>query len=686
MLGTAVALALTLLLTGGVPAVARAAIADFPQCSDGVDNDNDGRVDYPVDNDCVSIDDDNESIDTGVFVTVSDNRDQVNPGDAVVYNITLKQERDNVKLIDVALHLPAQSSIVYVSDAGTIVNGSAFWPKVAVFKGYTRTISVHVVTSPYVQDGQLLVARVTADAVQATDTTRAVRSNNIPYVQNQLIVSITDNRQNALPTDTLDYVISVRNPESRGTVVDVRAGIPIALSVLDATPSAEGFNRDLIWRAVPFAPNEEKIFSFRARVDSRVYNHYPIQVVARAGNVVAYDRTIVGSVDGGPYSLFSSITDGEQTARRGDLLTYVIHIDNISGRLDTNASVDASLPIHSEFVYADEGGRWDGKNVRWLNLQVAPGGSRDLRFTVRVRSDAPDGFDLRATSYVQGYTATDVTLVDDNRPATGSSTYSTYPGPRGTGKYPFWPPVHNAAGSPLSVTKTVDKTEASAGDIVTYVITVQNNTGTDLQNVLVTDNFNASQVTIRSRGTGTIDGDRIVWTIATLKDGENRTFTYTGKLSSNLQAGTLVVNTARAVSGRYDSLGNGGMTAGNGSSSVGSGMGSMNDGQDDLGMPSGSDDSSLDGSTNGNDDDAMVGGVFGTNDQQNDQQYVGSSDDQPQVTVMPRTGVSDMFYAPFSSDSNLSPIARSSSAVLLWSGIALMGLGLGGLLGHKFLA
>lgn len=52
---------LALALMAGLVAAAPVALAEPPQCSDGIDNDNDGRIDYPDDVECGSAQDDSEA-------------------------------------------------------------------------------------------------------------------------------------------------------------------------------------------------------------------------------------------------------------------------------------------------------------------------------------------------------------------------------------------------------------------------------------------------------------------------------------------------------------------------------------------------------------------------------------------------------------------------------------------------
>ena len=87
ILSAMIALALALPLGGGLLTIP-VAHADYAQCSDGIDNDSDGQIDYPEDANCESIYDNSEWADNGVFVTVSDERDEIAPGASVTRNAT----------------------------------------------------------------------------------------------------------------------------------------------------------------------------------------------------------------------------------------------------------------------------------------------------------------------------------------------------------------------------------------------------------------------------------------------------------------------------------------------------------------------------------------------------------------------------------------------------------------------
>ncbi len=536
---------LTLTLTVGMSGMLVApqkALADRPACFDGIDNDNDGRIDYPTDFDCESIDDTSEWPDTGVFVSITDGKDKTAPSSTLVYQIRIRQEREAVKLVNLSVVLPPQLGITYVSDDGTSINGAAVWRNVAVFKGNERSFYVHAQVAPNAAPGLLLVARAVADTATATDTTMINKDSTGPYPQNQLVVNVTDGQDHVMPRQILNYTVTVQNPENTAATVDVRSTIPDALIVSGpSSPIAELIGKELVWRAVTFQPRETKVFTITATVHSMAPNGYPIQLVVKAGKIAGYDRSTVGNGQITQTILGSYITDNRTIATRGMLLNYVVHIDNQSGWLDTNASVNAAIPQYSEFVGATEGGYWDGKNVRWPGLFVAPGGTRDLLFTVRVRSDAPDGTTLSATSYVQGTISRDDTRVSGTS-VTNNQWYPVY----GSQAYGYH---HAAPDAGVSVRKTVNKSRVRAGDDVTFTLTVRNSSNTDAHNIVLEDAFLPEQLSVMDAGGAQVNGDRLNWYIGDLRSGQARTFVYTAHVNDFVPQGTSIVNEARAYVG-----------------------------------------------------------------------------------------------------------------------------------------
>src|SRR3989338_8541093 len=147
--------------------------ASHTSCSDGVDNDQDGRIDYPQDTQCVSLEDDSEgATGQGVFLRVTDGRDTVRPGGSLVYRMTLTSDREAQQEVDVRFHMPHQTNFLSASNGGRVVDSYVLWDKVTVQRGAQRVLTVNMELDPYAKDGLLIVPKVEAGGETATDTTR----------------------------------------------------------------------------------------------------------------------------------------------------------------------------------------------------------------------------------------------------------------------------------------------------------------------------------------------------------------------------------------------------------------------------------------------------------------------------------------------------------------------------------
>lgn len=131
--------------------------------------------------------------------------------------------------------------------------------------------------------------------------------------------------------------------------------------------------------------------------------------------------------------------------------------------------------------------------------------------------------------------------------ALGSSTFKfTLPVPTTDVRQPILLNIENTYTQPdwrkLTITKTADKTSATPGSVVKYTVTVTNNTGVDLSDIIVADKLDSR---LRySDSTGDYDTGTGTWTVASLANGKSVTLTLTVKLKYALAAGTVIENTA----------------------------------------------------------------------------------------------------------------------------------------------
>lgn len=501
-------------------------LANHSQCSDGIDNDNDSKTDYPQDDDCTDLDDDFEGIGlSGNFVTITDDRDSVQPGQAVVYRITLKQQRVEARNVNVFIHLPHQANVVSASDGGSFSGDKVTWTNVSVYKNVTRVLTINVNIDPDASVGQYLVTRALVEGEEATDTTLV--ENYVAPVQSEYDVSITDGEEFAFPGDLLNYTVRVRNTSNTTKKTDVRVAMPYITTFQSASDNGVQDSFNVSWRNVTFQPNESKTFRFTTKLDYRVTDRFVIRARAYAGTISNIDQTVVRI--GLPYnSISTTLTDNRSTAEVGQTLNYVLKVTNNSDTVGTNVSVDGGFPIYGQFLSATDGGWSDGNNVRWLIVQLAPHETRTLGFSLRVRQDAPLGAVLMASAVADG--ATGVISRDSTTVALNS----------------------NETGTPASSTvifrKNADRAEAIPGGSIRYTLFVRNTLDHVIDDAKIIDRFDDQYLTLASyenpQNLAESSPGHMTWNVPVLQPGETWSTTYVLDVSLDAPTGVSLDNVA----------------------------------------------------------------------------------------------------------------------------------------------
>lgn len=507
-------------------------LAVHSQCSDGKDNDHDTKSDYPQDDDCESLDDDYEGLSTsGLFVSITDDKNEVQPGGNMVYVITLKQQRDDQRIVNIVMHVPHQVNVMSASDGGnTTVIGQVRWTNVSVYKNVTKVIQVNANLSPYADVGQYIVARVQSEGAEGTDTTLVKEYQNLPQDSSIFKISLSDGAEYVVPGDTLRYTINVKNISDTARRAELRVDIPGVAEYVASGQGAVHDHRNIMWKDLTLDAGEQKQLTFSLRVTERTQDRLLVVTKAYIGAAMAVDRTVARI--GLPYNAISaSITDNHASAEVDELLTYRVHVTNNSDTVGTNVSVNASLPLYGEFVSATEGGRWDGSNVRWLILQIAPKSSRDLSYTVRVRNDALQGASLLASVTADGYTARDTTVVSRRSTADG---------------------VTSRRSSNVLFSKIADRSEATPGSRIRYTLRVRNTLDRPINDAIITDRFDGTYLKFDSASDSTdmisSSAGETRWRVPFLAPGQSWEVSYTLVVARTVPHGIDLSNMA-SISG-----------------------------------------------------------------------------------------------------------------------------------------
>ncbi len=506
--------------------------ANHSECSDGLDNDRSGKTDYPQDEACSSLDDDYEGVNTsGNFITVTDERESVAAGGSMVYVLTLKQQRQDTRNVNVSFHVPSQANIVSASDGGDAHPNSVTWTNVSVQKNVTRTLTVNVNVKPDAVPGQYMVARALVEGAETTDTT--LISSDVQTDGSQFALTLSDGREFIWPGEQATYTVRIKNQSEKSQTTDVRLALPYDSYFISASDDGRRDSYNVTWKAVTLEPNASKTFTATVQTDPTTNDKVLLRAKAYAGAVIAIDQTVARK--GLPYnSISTSITDNRKTAEIGQVLNYTVKVTNNSTQVATSVPVSASFPIYGEFVGATEGGYWDGTNVRWLVLQIAPKDTRTLVYSVRVRADAPMESVLTASASADNSVSRDTTKVVLQSNENGL--------------------IENT----VLFRKTSDRGEAVPGGKIRYRLYIQNTLDHVISDASIVDRFDGKYLAIESfenaQNLVSRTDAQMVWAVPVLKPGESWQTSYVLSVSENTPSGMELDNVATLRGADVDGL------------------------------------------------------------------------------------------------------------------------------------
>jgi uncharacterized repeat protein (TIGR01451 family) len=213
------------------------------------------------------------------------------------------------------------------------------------------------------------------------------------------------------------------------------------------------------------------------------------------------------------------------TASPGQRLTYTLTYRNTGNADASDVVLSDTLPARTTFVSASGGGTFAGGVVTWSLGTVAAGTSGSVLLTVQLDAVFPHG----------------VTPVENSAVVSSATTAPVGSNPATT--------TVSAAPS-LSLTKSVNLTTASPGELLTYTLAYANTGNADASQVVLSDALPARTTFVSASGGGTFAQGGVTWSLGTLAPGASGVVTLTVRLDAVFPAGeTTVANTAVLESG-----------------------------------------------------------------------------------------------------------------------------------------
>ncbi|MBI3945956.1 MAG: DUF11 domain-containing protein, partial [Armatimonadetes bacterium] len=376
-----------------------------------------------------------------------------------------------------------------------------------------------------------LTSAQTPDAPVSSNTvgTRVVGAGS-------LAITNDADRQVVAPGGSVTFTITFQNTGS-ALVSDavVTSSLPEGMVLADGSRSAS-------WRVDILAPGQVETRTIQANVSADGFGPGAWKLTHRAAVTSPSTGTaeatadVTVQVDANP-SLSLAKTVDRTEAKAGEVLTYTLVATNSGDGTATGVVVIDTLPELltpvMESLGANATYNAETRQITWNVGTLAPGGgSTTLTFRAAVASVVPDG----TSEMVNSARITSAQTADVPVTTTVGTTLVAEPN--------------------LGLSKRVDRSEAKAGDELTYTLVVANTGSGTATGVVVTDTLPALLTPVmESLGAGATynaETRQITWNVGALArlDG-TATLTFRARIASVVPEGANdLINTARVTSGQ----------------------------------------------------------------------------------------------------------------------------------------
>ena len=413
------------------------------------------------------------------------------PGATLSYTLILtntgNQDATGVVISDT---LPADVAFSAASDSGAeTLPGIVVWPAVSLASGASATRTLTVTVNPTLPAGVELLIN-TADAADDRGYTATNQHADFVEAAPDLQIAKTDNGLAILPGDTLTYTLTYTNAgnqDATGVVIaetvpahttfDSNSGTP-GWTCLDGAPAgtrcsypagavAAGATADITFAVdivSPLPAGVTEIENTASIADDGSNGADPNP----ADNTDTISTPIVAAPD-----LVISKDDARATVSPGGTLSYLITITNTGNQSAAGILVTDTLPLHTAFAAASDGGSESTPGVvTWPAFNLAGDGARVTRLVIiAVDTPLPAGVDA-ITNTVVAATLNDAN--PDNNTAWDVDTVIAAPD--------------------LALTKRASATTVEPGGTLVYTLTYTNLGNQGATDVVITETVPAHTI------------------------------------------------------------------------------------------------------------------------------------------------------------------------------------------------
>lgn len=391
-------------------------------CSDGFDNDMDGRIDYPQDSDCRTAQGNTEGGTAPLQISVTDGRETVEAGGKLTYRITVSNVGSRDRNFALHTRLPQEVNFVAAEPAPIRNAFSLQWTNQRLAAGESRVYMVWTVINRdapgfYSADLRVYVVGTNEGAVDVTYVQSGVS-------RNAFSVAVDDGQSTVAPGEVLTYRIEVENTAaSVVTDVYVAAALPMGTDFVSATEGGRfiGGNQAR-WDGLTIGPRGRRVLLLTARVrpDTLVGSKLVHSILVqgnRASDVttVTMQQTKPSTSQQPPApeeNVFLRVRASRGEVEPGGLVTYSVVVRNTTGHPVRNLEVGARVDERSMSVTESDGANRVGSRWIWRIPHLAKGEIWSTHMTVRVQEDVLHGTFLPLVVTVGGKDIAAVSLTE----------------------------------------------------------------------------------------------------------------------------------------------------------------------------------------------------------------------------------------------------------------------------------
>jgi uncharacterized repeat protein (TIGR01451 family)/fimbrial isopeptide formation D2 family protein len=508
-----------------------------------------------------------------VFATVGGqqlNQATVKPKTGLTYSVKVKNTgtmlATGVAIVD---PLPAGLENVAVLDGGAFdaTKNQVTWPTIAtlginptdeVTLRFQATVKTGLDDGTAIQNQALETATGQPVAQKSDDpTTPAVNDATTVSVQSKVDfskakLSVVDvNGGDARPGDALTYTLTLKN-DGDGAAKNTTVTLPLDARLGDVTASNGGVitgagtpGATITWALATLLPGDGATLTIQGKIKTPQLNGTVIveqaQITATGLQVpVLSDAdlttavreptvlTVVAKPDLSP-SHWTVVDVNGGLLEPGDQVTLGLVLQNKGDAIAQLLNIQAQLPIANlTDVIVFDGGKLTGGNVAWTvpMLSITPAGDVTLHINATIAANTPDGAVLNVVAQIPNVT----------------------PNPTATLKVVAQPNLSQSALTADDESGWVQKIgQAAPGHVVRLDVKLKNSGKAAAQNVTVTLPLSAKWANLAAQTGGTVSGNSVKWTVASVPPGATVTLSAKGTIAAADQDGDSLPLQAQAV-------------------------------------------------------------------------------------------------------------------------------------------